>query len=205
MRAKIPVQGPDINVLDGGGEPARRALASPALGLAQENPIGGAVAGAGKGLPVHEGFQQPERLPILGLPVLADAPADLAQDMARQMQYPHPVENEKAGVVSDLSQQAGSLGCAPANPLISRRTLPSGRTKHHATQGAVQPITHPILQVLAHPAAIAQIMVAMQGGVQLSTGLPLAGRADFVPPQRDQLLQRAFHWAGLEGWPVADR
>src|SRR6266516_2770024 len=115
MRAKIPVQGPDINVLDGGGEPARRALASPALGLAQENPIGGAVAGAGKGLPVHEGFQQPERLPILGLPVLADAPADLAQDMAGQMRYPHPGENEKAGVVSDLSQQAGSLGCAPAN------------------------------------------------------------------------------------------
>src|SRR6266446_9520585 len=107
MTTKIPVQGPDINVLDGGGEPARRALASPALGLAQENPIGGAVAGAGKVLPVHEGFQQPDRLPILGLPILADAPAGLAQNMTGQMRHPDPGKDEKARVVDDQPQLMG--------------------------------------------------------------------------------------------------
>ena len=95
------MQRPDIHVFDGGGKSARRALASPALGLAQANPIGRAVAGAGKALALDKGFHQPEGLPVFGLPVLAQAAADLAQNVAGQVRHAHPGEEDKTGVVDD--------------------------------------------------------------------------------------------------------
>jgi len=58
MAAKISVQRQDIDILDGRGQNvAVRSLTSPALGLAQEGPVGGTVAGSGKTLPIHKGFQ----------------------------------------------------------------------------------------------------------------------------------------------------
>src|ERR1035438_9686126 len=106
-----------------------------ALGLAQANPIGGSVASARKALPVHEGFQQPNWLPILGLPVLADAPADLAQNVAGQMRHPDPGEDEKTRVVDDPSQLAGALQGTPANPLVPHRALPRSEERRVGKEG----------------------------------------------------------------------
>ena len=81
MTAKVPVQGPDVNVLDR-GPPAVVPLSATALGLAQMDPVGRSIAGSGKALPIHEGFQKPDGLLIFVLPVLSDPAADQAQDMA---------------------------------------------------------------------------------------------------------------------------
>ena len=118
-------------------------MAPPAPGLPQANPIGGAVAGAGKALPIHEGFQQPDRLPIFGLPVLTEAPADLAQNMTGQMRHPHPGKDEKTRVVQDL---VPGLFTMPipwriARPLRQRPRRPEGGPADHTPNiaGSVRP------------------------------------------------------------------
>src|SRR2546423_1741955 len=56
-----------------------------------------------------------------------------------------------------------------------------------------------MLQVLSDQPAIAQVTVLVERGLQLPAGWALAGMADFVQGQRQQLFKRPFHGGGLRG------
>src|ERR1041385_6757613 len=92
----------------------------------------------------------------------------------------NPVKDQKAGVVGHPAQPLRSLFFAPANPLIPSCALPSRRAEENAGQWPSPGTANPILQVLAHPAAIAQIMVTGYAGFQLG--------APSMPPKLAQLL-----------------
>src|SRR5438093_8911818 len=176
-----------------------RSLASPALGLAQADPVGRSIASPGKALPIHECFQQPDPLPILGLPVPPDPSADLAQDMTGQVRHNNPWKNQEPRIVNDESQVAGSLAGTPSNPLVPHRALPGGRAENHAGDGTIVCIAHPILEVLPNSAAIPQVMVAIQTRFQLGPRWSAGSLADLVQPQRQQLPQGAFHRVFIQG------
>jgi len=101
MTAEVAMQRPEVDVLDRGRQDSHGALTSAAFGLAYAGPIGGPVAGARKPRSIDKRFKQPDWLPVLRLPVLWEASADLAQNMTGQMGHPNPAEDEKARVVDD--------------------------------------------------------------------------------------------------------
>ena len=127
--------------------------------------MGGPIAASGKTLPVHECFQDKEGLPVLRFPVDGNSLTDAPQNLAGQVGNTNPVEDQKAGVVGHTAQPLRSLFYAPSDPLIPGRALPSRRPEDHASQGPLLGTANPILQVLTHPAAIAQVMVTGYAGL----------------------------------------
>jgi hypothetical protein len=78
--AELAVPRIQIDVLDFlGGHQRIGTLPPSALGLADAPPIGGLVAGASKAASLDKTLQQIEGMPILGLPIWADPPDDLAE------------------------------------------------------------------------------------------------------------------------------
>jgi len=118
--------------------------------------------------------------------------------MAGQVWHLHPGEDQKASVVGEGAQLTGTLGRLPADPLVAHRALPGRGAKDHAAQGAALFVPDPILQVGSHPAAIAQVVVLVQRGLQLPPGLEGVGAADFLHLQGKQLGQVAAHRASLQ-------
>ncbi len=69
-------------------------------------------------------------MPILGLPIGADAPGDQTQQMTRQMGHLHPAGNEKAGVVGQPLQVALARGAVPAEEGVANRIARRSRRRH---------------------------------------------------------------------------
>ena len=76
MFGEARVQRVKVDILEGGLAPLAvgRVLAGAAFGLPDPLPVGGTVAGARKSIPLHEGFQQKDRMRVLALPVGPDLP-----------------------------------------------------------------------------------------------------------------------------------
>ena len=71
---EILVQPVDIDIFDRHRRGAAWAVARAALGLAHSNPVGRLIACAAETAAIHKGFQQMNAMPVLSLPVGADAP-----------------------------------------------------------------------------------------------------------------------------------
>ena len=123
------------------------------------------------------------------LPDDADPPRPIDLPENARNVVAHPGEDQKASVVDDAAQPAGALGSTPADPAVAHRALPGWRSEHQATQGPPLLIAHPILQVLSHSAAIAQVMVLVQRPFQLPPPLRVFGSAQFLHWQRKDILQ----------------
>src|SRR3989442_5892761 len=142
--------------------------------------MGRPIAGAGEALAIHERLQQIHPLAILGLPVRSDPSANETENVTGQVGDTNPGKDQKPGIVGDPTQALSSLVAAPANPLITGRTLPGGGSEHHAGQRSTLPAADPILQVLPNPAAVAQVMIAPQTFLQLRTSALSAQLADLL-------------------------
>jgi len=88
---------------------------SSALGLANVNPVGGAVAGCAKAFGVNEGFQQNGFESVAVFPVLRNSPGGARQDRGGEVLDFDPWEDEKAGVVDDPVEVVFSLRGGPAD------------------------------------------------------------------------------------------
>jgi hypothetical protein len=82
-----------------------------------------------KAVRLDEGLQEMNRMPVLILPVRAQAPGNPAQDMAGQMRHSHPGQDEETGVVGQSRQMASARLRGPANEGVAGLALPGGRAK----------------------------------------------------------------------------
>ena len=86
-----------------------------ALGLTDVGPVGGAVAGTGEAVGLHEGLQQERSVAVASLPVVRQAAAAASQHRGSEIAHLHPGQDQEAGVVHDQLQAGFALGNAPAD------------------------------------------------------------------------------------------
>ena len=135
---------------------------------------------------------------VFAPPIRRDPGGDFPQDVAGQLRRENPGKEEETGVVDDLFQAGGALGCRPANPPVAGRALPGRGAKHHAGQGAAVAGRHPVLEVLSDPGLISQVMISVQAVLQPHPGRTVLGLADFGDLQRTQIAELAGPGRGIE-------
>src|SRR5438034_11055726 len=124
------------------------------------------------------------------MPVAANLSANATENVAGHVRDSNPWQDQKPGVVGDPTQALGSLVAAPPNPPIAGRALPGGGSKHHAGQRSTLRAANPVLQVLPNPAAVAQIMIALQTFLQLRTAALSGLSADLLKLEGTQARER---------------
>ena len=129
---------------------------------------------------------------VLGLPVRRDARGDAAQEMTGQVGDADPGEDEEAGVVDDPGQRDGALGRGPADPPVTRGTVPCGGAEHDTGHRAAGAGLHPALEVLADPGLVAEVVMGVEAALQSSPGCPIPREADFLEPKGEQVAE----WPG---------
>ena len=88
-------------------------------GIAQINPIGGLVTGAGKQAFVNKCLKIINGVIVLFLPITGENPDHLTQYVRRQVLHLYPGQDEKTGVVGDEGQVFHSDIRNPSDKLIS--------------------------------------------------------------------------------------
>lgn len=89
-----------------------------ALGVPDVDPVGRAIAGAGKRAGIGEGFQEHRSEVVAGLPVAHDLFGGQCQHRRGEVFDPDPGEQEKSGIVEDEGEMPLPLGPGPANEAI---------------------------------------------------------------------------------------
>src|ERR1019366_6929032 len=134
-------------------------------------------------VPLDEGFQQINRMTILILPVMAQAPGDPAQDMAGQMRHSHPGQDEETAVVGQSRQMAATRCRGPADEGVAGLALPGGRAKQETGYRTTVALAHQVFEILTDTVALAQVMITLKQELEQpslraagGTGTTLTGR-----------------------------
>ena len=90
MAAELWVQQIDQHPLRRHGHPMRTVLARATGGLAQVEPVGGAITGPLEAGGIDEGLDQSQGPGVFALPVLAQATQHQTQDMTGQLRHSDP-------------------------------------------------------------------------------------------------------------------
>ena len=90
-----------------------------ALSLAQMDPVGGAVAGAGKARGFAEGLQQDGADSVALAPVVGELSLEAGEQMGSQGRETDPGQDEIAGVIDDQGQVALAGGGLPADETVA--------------------------------------------------------------------------------------
>ena len=162
-------------------------LTGAAFSLPDALPVGGSVTGCGKTLPLHKGLQQIDGMTVFGLPVPAQAPAQVTQNTTGQPR--HAPQHQKAGIVGQEVKILGAAGAVPPDIPIPIGTLPGRSAKEQAGQGAAMAIANQILQILPDRTAMPQIMIMMEQALKPSSLMEPGGTADFGDDQWEHLGQ----------------
>jgi len=163
-------------------------LTGAAFSLPDALPVGGSVTGCGKTLPLHKGFQQIDGVTVFGLPVPAQAPAQVTQNTTGQPR--HAPQHQKAGIVGQEVKILGAAGAVPPDIPIPIGTLPGRSAKEQAGQGAAMAIANQILQILSDRTAMPQIVIMTEQALKQSSLLDPGGTADFGDDQWEHLGQQ---------------
>ena len=107
-----------------------------ALGLTDVGPVGGAAAGTGEAVGLHEGLQQERSVAVASLPVVRQAAAAASQHRGSEIAHLHPGQDQEAGVVHDQLQAGFALGNAPADEAVAGSRLPGAGAKADDRQHA---------------------------------------------------------------------
>src|SRR6266705_799935 len=122
--------------------------------------------------------------------------------MTGQMRHPHPGRDQETSIVGDQMKALAAGSGVPADILVPVGTLPSRRAEEHASQRLSVAVAHQILQVLAHWAAVTQIVMPMKQ--VFKKGARVDQPAHFGDVQREQCAQLLQHWRlrnrHLERW-----
>ena len=97
-------QGIDPDVLDWDALLSCRAEFTASLGLAEVDPVGGAVTGAPETGFLDKGLQQYRSYAVSFIPVGRERFGDLSEYHGGEVLSVHPRQNEEAGVVDDVAQ-----------------------------------------------------------------------------------------------------
>ena len=141
--------------------PLRRGprQAGVAAGLPQPAPVGGAVAGAGKALRVHERLRQQDRKAMLGQHVVREPSQAQAQHPRGQVGPALPRrQNHKARVLQDQMQAPPPLLRTPPDPAVAGCQLERGGLPAHQGQPAL-PLRRHMPHGLAEQALKRQVVV----------------------------------------------
>lgn len=101
-------QGIEVDVFDRYAHGGISILATAPRCLPNQLPIGGLITGAPEAVTFDKSFYQVERMPVFVLPIGADSFHDDGQQMACQMRYSDPGQDEKTGVVRHPAKGDGS-------------------------------------------------------------------------------------------------
>ncbi|KFZ44118.1 hypothetical protein DS62_09960 [Smithella sp. SC_K08D17] len=124
-------------------------VAGASLRRAEPQPVGRPVAGSLETIAIHKGFQRMHWMPILGLPVVANASGQSRKQVAGQMRYRHPGQHQKARVVRQETEVCFPSGSSPTDPGIARRALPRRRAEQRTAHRPSRAVAHQIPDVLA--------------------------------------------------------
>ncbi len=166
-------QGVDVDVLDRDAQCAVAVLAAPSLGLADADPVGGAVAGALEAGAVDEGLDQMDWMAVLGQPVGREAAGYAREQVRGQMRDANPGEDEEAGVVGSPVQPLGTGSVAPADEAVAAGYFPGGGAEEQTGEVAPVVVASQVGKMLADRASMAEVMVASEVGGE--------GRVSWVP------------------------
>ena len=158
--AKAGGQGIDVDVLDRHVQGVVAVLTTAALGLADADPVGGAITGALEAGAVDEGLDQIDRMSILGQPIGREATGKAGKQVRGQMGDVNPGKDEEADVVGDPGKALGPGWFVPPDELVARVDPPGGGAKERAADVAALAVAGEVGHVLADRAAQAEIVVA---------------------------------------------
>ena len=116
--SEVFVEGVEVDVFDGCGVLVVAVEFTAALGVADVDPVGGAVAGAGKALAFYEGLQKHRGVVVAGVPVVGQLFGGKGEYLGGEVPRAHPGQNEKPGVVDDEVEVLESA--ALILPLLAR-------------------------------------------------------------------------------------
>lgn len=172
--------------------PVALILARSSRGLPDAHPVGRTVAGALKPIPLHERFEQMNRMSVTLLPVGGDLPGNLPKNMARQMIDADPRQDEETLVIGDQRQPPRALLGRPANPPIARSALPGRGSKEQAGQIDARATADQVTKVLADGPPIAEVVMA--GQILLEHRIARLLGANDLDLEGAQRGQTARHW-----------
>lgn len=135
-----------------------------AFGLANADPVGGFVTGAGKAIFFHEGFQQVQGMVIYLQPVIRDSSRGKGQDFGGQAFYGNPREHEEPGVRGHEMEVSLLGGLVPADEGIAGFDSPGARAPSEACDGSIVYKGH-VLEVIADDLPIPQVMMVLNQAV----------------------------------------
>ena len=75
---------------------------------------------------------------------------------------------------------------------IGADTLPCGGAENDTGHRAAGAGLHPVLEVLADPGLVAQVVMGVEAALQSSPGCPIPREADFLEPKGEQVAE----WPG---------
>ena len=131
-----------------------------ALGLTDVGPVGGAAAGTGEAVGLHEGLQQERSVAVASLPVVRQAAAAASQHRGSEIAHLHPGQDQEAGVVHDQLQAGFALGNAPADEAVAGSRLPGAGAKADDRQHA--PLAgDQVAHLCSRQRRIAEVVVAV--------------------------------------------
>ena len=141
----VGTEGFDEDVLDGLVVLVASIEFPAALGLAEMDPVGGAVAGALEARSLAEGFQQDGADAVALVPVVRELSLEAGEQMGGQGGEADPGQDEIAGVIDNQGQVALAGGGIPADETVARGGFPGRSAAAEQSQqeavGSVDEVT----------------------------------------------------------------
>src|SRR5690242_6536822 len=128
------------HLLDRSVRPARLVILAAAGGEPEHLPVRRPVAGSAESLRIHEGLQKIDRVTVHGFPVRRYPCCHAAENMRRQVFYPHPRQDQESCVVSEEANVLPACLTAPADVEITTAYVTRRRRPRQArNRSALRP------------------------------------------------------------------
>ncbi len=160
-----------------------------AQGLAEVEPVGGAIAGAAEARGFAEGFQQDGAEVVAAVPVGGQAAFDLGEQVRGKVRDADPGQDQEASVIDDQRQVALAHGGGPADKAVAGSGFPGGGAEAEQGQGQAVAGVDEVAQLGAGQVLVAEIVVAVDELVPDATaGVP---GAQGIETERTDLVEGA--------------
>jgi len=122
--SEVFVEGVEVDILDGRVVLVLAIQFASALGLPYVNPVGGAVAGAGKTFPFDESLEKHRFVLVAGVPIAGELFGDNGEYFRCEISRTHPGQYEKPGVVYDEVEVLRALLGRPSDIVVAWGDFP---------------------------------------------------------------------------------
>ena len=172
MSAKVPDERIEPNAFDRNGATLIPIKFAAPLRLSGTAPIRCPVASTVEPAVFYKRFQQDGPVGIACLPVAGEAPANLGQNLRREIKFLDPRQDKKARVIDDKVEIFLSLFVTPPNVVVTRPDLPCTCAKAYKRDNVVIH-TNEVAQLSARYELVAKVVMPLNIGVpQARVALP---------------------------------